>query len=159
MNARIELARTAKRLRLSASACSADTGSFNDGCFKPDLTLLPVRLHGRLLLSRPSQNRGPSVERTSIPSTIISNAIRKPCRGPRRKAWVEPSEAITPFDCIFAPALATPNRTPRAKRVAVPAAHGRDASAPLMQPPNPCLWLVPGDASGPAAAPGGAAAP
>src|ERR1700712_6027048 len=47
MNARMELARTAKRLRLSASAASADTGSFKDGCFKPDLTLLPVRLHGR----------------------------------------------------------------------------------------------------------------
>jgi len=28
-----------------------------------------------------------------------------------------------------------------------------------MQPPNPCLWLGPGDHSGPAAAPGGAAAP
>src|ERR1700712_1795277 len=47
MNARMELARTAKRLRLSASAASADTGSFKDGCFKPDLTLLPIQLHGR----------------------------------------------------------------------------------------------------------------
>ena len=71
MNARIELARTAKRLRLSASACSADTGSLKDGCFKPGLTLLPVRLHGRPLLSQPPQSRGPSIERTSIHQRIF----------------------------------------------------------------------------------------
>lgn len=118
MNARMELARTAKRLRLSASASSADTGSFPNGFFKLDPALLPVRLHGRRPAAIAAIPKPWSFSRTDL--NHVNEYFKRNTHAFRRcpgKNRVESPTAITPFDCILAPALATPKRQWRAARL------------------------------------------
>ena len=146
MNARMELARTAKRLRLSASAASADTGSFKDGCFKPDLTLLPVRLHGRRPAAIAAVPKPWSFSRTDLNpineyfKRNTHTGSRCPGKKPGLNHQSRPHPLIAYSHPLWQPRTEDGERSAAHFRLA----HGRDASAPLMQPSNPCLWLLPG---------------